>query len=245
MDPNNTSPTQPAATPGMPAMGPADNAVANQAPVAPAANQAPASPIPSPASPVAAEPTTPVNVAPTPTAPVAPVNADVANAALNPPVNPVVAPGATPAAAPMAGGTMSMNQMFQTQPGGSAGVIDETTAIAVPEGPKPPDPVEEELKAPLKAAQPVPGSIGSAVSVPPAGGQPQNVAFNDPANAATNNPMAAAQPNAPAAKKPGFLDKMMAKTKMSKNTLILLAVVAGLVVVVLIAVLVMVATGVL
>lgn len=240
MDPNTIPPTQPAAG-AAPVAGPATNPAA------------PASPIPSPASPVApAEPA--MAAAPTPTAPVAPapaapVNADVANAALNPPVNPVVAPGANPAATPAAGaaaGSMSMNQMFQTQPA-APGVLDETTAIAVPEGPKPPDPVEEELKAPLKAAGPVPGSIGSAVSMPPADGQPQpgqpqNVAFNDPAQAG-QNPMTAGAPGTPAAKKPGILDKLMAKTKMNKNTLILLAVVAGLVVVVLVAVLIMVATG--
>ena len=235
MDPNTTSPTPPA--PGAPAAEPVNNP-------APAA---PASPIPSPASPVAAAESAPVApVAPTSTAPIAaaPVNADVANAALNPPVNPVVAPGANPAAgvAPAAG-SMSMNQMFQSQPA-APGVLDETTAIAVPEGPKPPDPVEEELKAPLKAAGPVPGSIGSAVSMPPEGGQasPQNVAFNDPALNG-QNPMTAGAPNTPAAKKPGVLGKLMAKTKMSKNTLILLAVVAGLIVVVLVAVLVMVSTG--
>lgn len=253
MDPNTTPPTQPAATPD-----PATNPVAPTdlaqaaAPAATAPAAAPASPIPSPASPVApAEPIAPV--APTPTAPVAqtPVNADVANAALNPPVNPVVAPGA-PAATPginpavnaaPAAGSMSMNQMFQTQPA-APGVLDETTAIAVPEGPKPPDPVEEELKAPLKAAGPVPGSIGSAVSMPPAEGQPQNVAFNDPAQGG-QNPMTAGAPDSPAAKKPGIMDKLMAKTKMNKNTLILLAVVTGLIVVVLVVVLVMVATGVL
>lgn len=41
-----------------------------------------------------------------------------------------------------------------------------TDPITMPEGPKAPDPVEEELKMPLKAAGPVPGSIGSAVSMP-------------------------------------------------------------------------------
>jgi len=166
----------------------------------------------------------------------------VANATLSPPTNPVVTPGANPAAGAAAvGGTMSMNQMFQNQP--AAGVFDETTAISVPEGPKPPDPVEEELKAPMKAAQPVPGSIGSAVSMPAAGAgmaQPQNVAFNDPAQGGVN-PMTA---NAPTAnKKPSFLDKMATKTKTNKKTLIALTVVVGLIVVLLIVVLIMMATG--
>ncbi len=199
------------------------------------------------------------------------VNADVANAALNPPVNPVVAPsGNTPVAAPnpatpnqvqmpnpvvspnpapiapgaqtvAPGGTMSMSQMFQPQsPAAQVGVFDETTAISAPEGPKAPDPVEEELKAPFKAAAPVPGSIGSAVSVPSEPGSPQSVAFNDPANAG-NNLMTTN--TAPAAKKNSILDKLMAKTKMDKRTLILLIAVAATIVVLLIVVLIMLATG--
>ncbi|MBQ8985220.1 hypothetical protein IJ076_01515 [Candidatus Saccharibacteria bacterium] len=236
MDPTNTTPTQLAAPTG-PTAGPAPVApaapAASVAPAAPAP-AAPASPIPSPASPVMGDGATPA----------ASVNPDVANAALNPPVNPVVAPGAASApagAASAQAGTVPMNQMFQSQPT-NPGVIDDTTAITVPEGPKPPDPVEEELKAPLKAAGPVPGSIGSAVSVPAQGGAtPQNVAFNDPANPGAN-PMTAG-PETPSGKKPNFLDNLMAKTKMNKSTLILLCVVAGLVVVVLVAVIVMLATG--
>lgn len=165
-----------------------------------------------------------------------PVNSDALNAALNPPVNPVVTPGAA-----NAGGSMPMNQMFQSQPMNTANVFDETTAIAVPEGPKPPDPVEEELKAPLKPVGPVPGSIGSAVSMPPTdGGQ---AAANGAPMDGTNNQMATA--NTPSAKKPSFLDKMTTKTKMSKSTLILLSVVAGLVVVSLVVILVLAITGVL
>ena len=203
---------------------------------------------------------------------VAPVNADVANAALNPPVNPVVAPtapqpgvdpGAASNAAPgaAAGGTMSMNQMFQAQPMTKADVFAETTAIAMPEGPKAPDPVEEELKAPLKAAGPVPGSIGSAVSMPAANGAPANGA---PASGTSENPMAAASmgqaapaaggaapannpmaANAatPAAKKPSIFDKLTAKSKMNKKTLITLCVVAGVVLIALVVVLILVMTG--
>lgn len=224
-------------------MDPLNNNPASNAP-------APAAPAPEPAAPTPetapAAPATPV----VPVAPAAPaVNPDVANAALNPPVNPVVAPGAsaTPAApvapAPMAPGApaqMSMNQMFQSQPAAQGGVLDETTAISVPEGPKPVDPVEEELKAPLKAAAPAPGSIGSAVSGPADPNGPASVPFNDPAQAA-NNPMTANA--APQAKKNSIFDKLMAKTKMSKSTLILLAAVCGIIVILLIVVLVMVATG--
>lgn len=230
--------------------------------ITPAAQPASTPAAPQPA-PVAPQPTPAVTVGPAPAAsnPTPTVNADVANAALNPPVNPVVAPSnnasaMTPnspaASAPVAsgtpgaqtvapGGTMSMSQMFQPQsPAAQVGVFDETTAISAPEGPKAPDPVEEELKAPLKAAAPVPGSIGSAVSMPSEPGSPQNVAFNDPANGG-NNLMTAN--TAPAAKKNSFLDKLMAKTKMDKRTLILLMVVAATIVVLLVVVLIMLVTG--
>ena len=215
-----------------------NNPAPNEAPAAPAPEAAPA-PAPAPEA----------LAAPAPAAAPA-VNPDVANAALNPPVNPVVAPTApaapgapvTPApAAPGAPAPMSMNQMFQSQPANQGGVLDETTAISVPEGPKPVDPVEEELKAPLKAAAPAPGSIGSAVSGPADANAPTGVPFNDPAQAGAENPMTAN--TAPQAKKNSILDKLMAKTKMSKKSLILLAVVAGLIIVLLIGVLVMVATG--
>ena len=222
-------------------MDPTNNNPANPAPAAPnPAPAAPAAPVnPAPAAPAQTAPVNPTGSAPTP---VTPVNADVANAALNPPVNPVVAPGAAPVNS-AGGGTMPMNQMFQPQPATAANVFDETTAISVPEGPKPPDPVEEELKAPLKAAGPVPGSIGSAVSMPPAdGSQPQMSGVNEQMMANGVNPMAA-NANTPAGKKPGLFDKLTAKTKMSKSTLILLSVVAGLVVVALVVILVMVATG--
>ena len=100
----------------------------------------------------------------------------------------------------------------------------------MPAPPKAPDPVEEELKAPFKAAEPVPGSIGSAISVPEGAapvadpGRTPSVAFNDPA--------ASDQPTNTSAPAP-------AKKKTSKSTLIALVAVAGLIVVVLVVVLVM------
>ena len=214
---------------------PADNAA--PAPEAPAAAPAPEAPAPAPAAPEA--PAAPAPEAPTPGA-VPPVNADVANAALNPPVNPVVAPaapGAAPAAAPAP--TMSMNQMFAPQPQDpTSAVFDETTAISKPEGPKAPDPVEEELKAPLKAAAPAPGSIGSAVSVPPEGGAaPAEI----PVDANGENPMTAGA--ADITKKNSFLDKLMVKTKMSKKALIASCAVAGVIVILLVIILFMLATG--
>ena len=239
MDPTNNNTAEPAAasvpqTPAMPA-----TPAATAAPAKPAATATPAAPV-APVAPVTpAAPAAPVATIPT-VSNSETVNADVANAALNPPVNPVVAPGVNPAAgAASASGTMSMNQMFQTQPANqAANVIDETTAIAVPEGPKPPDPVEEELKAPLKAAEPVPGSIGSAVSMPPAdGSQPQTNGVSEQMVANGINPMAT-DANSPAGKKLTFFDKLTAKTKMTKSTLILLSVIAGLIVVALIVVLI-------
>lgn len=222
MDPSTQTPPADNAAPA-PAPAEAPAAPAPEAPAAPAAPEAAPAPAPAPAeAPVAA-----------------PVNADVANAALNPPVNPVVTPAA-PGAAPAAPApTMSMSQMFAPQPQAApADVFDETTAISRPEGPKAPDPVEEELKAPLKAAGPVPGSIGSAVSVPAENGA--SVA-DVPTNPDGTNPMTANA--APSTKSNSILDKLMVKTKMSKKTLIISCAVAGIILVLLIVILMMLATG--
>ena len=135
------------------------------------------------------------------------------------------------------------------QPSGGGVNISEglsaTDPIMRPEPAPAPDPVEEELKAPMKAAGPVPGSIGSAVSGPNGstasgaigsatqgvsgfGGQkaPQSVGFNDPATQPT--------PNIGSAKttKPSFLKGT------NKNTLIALIVVVAMIIIGLIAVLV-------
>ena len=86
-----------------------------------------------------------------------------------PPVPPIPEPGAAPAPEPVnpvinpGAGSAPVNPVFQ--PGESDGLA-ATDPIMQPEAPKEPDPVEEELKAPMKAAGPVPGSIGSAVSGP-------------------------------------------------------------------------------
>lgn len=93
--------------------------------------------------------------------------------------------------------------------------------ITMPTPPKTPDPVEEELKAPLKAAEPVPGSIGSAISVPAENGvrpnaQTPSVAFNDPA---MQNKMA--------------VEKNDPKKKVGTNTWILLAALAVIIIVIL------------
>ena len=113
--------------------------------------------------------------------------------------------------------------------------VAATDPIMMPEQPKAPDPIEEELKAPMKAAAPAPGSIGSAVSGPaevlnaqPANpepiassfGAPQtpNVSFTDPASqpdVSTNQP-AMTQP---------------VKKQSSKKSLIALIIVALMVIV--------------
>lgn len=182
-------------------------------------------------------PVPPVPPTPNPVSPVAPVAPAPAPAA---PVNPAAQATPTPApAAPVApepavaqaaaGVPTPVNPVFQpTGAAAPAPAISATEAIMMPEPAPEPDPIEEELKAPLKAAEPVPGSIGSAVSVPP------NVSFTDPATEAdkAENPMAAAPAN------PAAMNAMKpAKKKMDKKTLIEICVIAGMVVVALAAVL--------
>lgn len=186
-------------------------------------------PTPEPAAP-APEPTAPA-------APAAPVTPDPAApgapAAPNPtPVNPVVTPGANPVAA---------NPAFQS--GGPVG-LSATEPIMRPEPAKAPDPIEEELKAPMKAAAPAPGSIGSAVSGPEGGAEPaaaseagagDNPFANQPAqtpNVSFNDPAAQPDANNPTGAKP-------AGKKTNKKTLIALIIVAVMVVIALAAVLVM------
>lgn len=114
---------------------------------------------------------------------------------------------------------------------GGVGTLSATEAIMQPTPPPAPDPVEEELKAPFRPAAPVPGSIGSAVSMPAgaegvSAGDMKNtpsVAFNDPATMDAGN---TGIPQAPA------------KKKMDKKTLIMIAILGGMVVVALVAVLV-------
>ena len=179
-------------------------------------NPAPEPVAPTPVTPVA--PTAPV-VTPTPVAPVEPVT----------PVNPVINPSG-----------QATNPVFQPTSGVSA-----TEPIMMPEAPTPPDPVEEELKAPMKAAEPVPGSIGSAISGP-AGAtgnevptnnvfatEPQatpSVSFNDPAMQQQNPmPIGTGTPKTPG--------------KTNKTTLIILIAVAAAIVVALAVILIMQLTG--
>lgn len=185
-------------------------------------------PAPEPAEPVApVEPAQAPEVAPAPE-PAAPAEPPVAPVEPNPtPVNPVINPGVNPE---------PVNPVFQ--PGGQGGLA-ATDPIMQPEAPTPPDPVEEELKAPMQPAGPVPGSIGSAMSGPAdapaeapaenpfsasAQSQTPSVSFTDPATQPDNAPAA----NNP---KPGG--------KSNKKTLIALIAIAAVVVVVLVVVLIM------
>ena len=207
-------------------MDPVNNPTPTPNPVNPEpAPEPPVAPAESPEAPV--PPVEPVSVPVEPIAPTGPTT-PVEPVAPNPePVNPVINPGANPE---------PVNPVFQ--PGGQGG-LSATDPIMQPEAPKAPDPVEEELKAPMEPAGPVPGSIGSAVSGPAGApaeasaenpfatapqGQTPNVSFTDPA----------AQPENPVAM--GVADP---KAKSKKTTLIVLIAVAAVIVVVLVVVLVM------
>ncbi len=153
-----------------------------------------------------------------------PVPGPVPGSAPVPPVAPVTPPVA-PIEPPVVPAT-PVNPVF-TPTGG--GLVNATDPITMPAPPKAPDPIEEELNAPFKAAEPVPGSIGSAISVPPSNqpamnnpGSTPSVAFNDPATMTQTSPQGQAT-----------------KKKMSKRDVILLSVVAGVIVIVLAIILVM------
>ena len=108
--------------------------------------------------------------------------------------------------------------------------VGSTDPIMMPEPAQGPDPIEEELRAPMQAADPVPGSIGSAVSGAPSSNTP-NVAFNDP-TMQTDMTAPTQQPTTAPTKK-----------KTSRATLILLIVIASIIVVALAVILVMQLTG--
>ena len=181
-------------------------------PVAPPVPPVP--PVPDPVVP-APEPAAPISepVAPAPVEPVAPAPEPVAPAPAPEPAAP--APVEAPVIAPGAPNPVASNPMFQP-----VNTTFDTAPIMMPEAPKAPDPVEEELKTPLTPAAPVPGSIGSAVSVPAgAPAQTPNVAFTDPAT--QEKPLMNTTAPASASNKP----------KMSKTTLYLLIAVGVLVVI--------------
>lgn len=144
--------------------------------------------------------------------------------------------------APMGDGLMggAVNPATMVTPGymGGIGAMDP---ITMPTPPKAPDPVEEELKAPFKAAEPVPGSIGSAISMPA-----QGAALNQSVDTSmfqkpnTTNVALGGKTvgQATAAQAPMQAGGKSAKKKTSKATYILLGVVGVMVVIALVAVLI-------
>lgn len=170
-------------------------------------------PVPTPEPMPAPTPVTEPVAAPTPE-PVAPN--PVSGPASAP--NPFSGPMGGPVTPNPVGNPAPVNPVYQPTGGG----VSATEPIMMPEPAPAPDPIEEELKAPMRAADPVPGSIGSAVSGTP------NVAFNDPAMQA--NPM-----TTPMQQNTGT----PAKKKTSRTTLIALIVVAAIVVVALVIILIM------
>lgn len=210
----------------------------------PTPNPAPAPVAPSPAAPVETPVAAPVApeapvVQPAPVAPVIEPSGVVAPAMPDVAAAPVDVPVATPEAPAAVNPVINPAANANIYQPGSDEMLGATDPITMPAPPKTPDPEEEELKAPLKASAPVPGSIGSAISVPAENSQTQadpmvntfannpsertpSVAFNDPAAEAPVNNMAAAP----------------AKKKMDKKTLYILIAIAAVVVVALIVLLV-------
>ena len=230
MDPtNNSTPTpNPSPTPGpSPVLNPVspvnpaqpiNPSVSTFEPAAPAPSNTPVSPV-QPA--VSAQPAAPVQ-------PAVPAQSSGSFG------QPVVMPTSQPVSST---NPSSVGHVFKP-----AGVgVAATEPIMMPEQPKAPDPIEEELKAPMKAAAPAPGSIGSAVSGPSESSAAQ-VPEPNPAINPFQTPQAPAKTTTPSV---SFTDPAMqpdvtnpqssnvkpAKKKTSKNTLIALIVVAVMVII--------------
>lgn len=193
-----------------------------------------------PVMPGGASSVSPVPPSMPPVSPVAPV----------PPVPPVPPTPVNPVVTPSGGGLQAEGTQANPvagiayQPDDNGVRVAATDPIMMPEPAAEPDPVEEELKVPMKAAEPVPGSIGSAISVPK-DGESTSVASTD--NPFENKPDSEVTPsvsfNDPATTASG--SSMMGNTSakpakaQNKTVLIILAVVAALVAAVLVVVLVM------
>lgn len=262
MDPTNTP--QPTANPGVDT-----GATAGMPPVTADAGMAAAAPTSVSADASTASMMPEVNTANLPGADAAATSAaDMTVPTAVPGVDPTATPAAPIVGAPVMGadgaaaGTPGAASFDTTATSGTPNLngLPMTEPIMRPDLPPAPDPVKQELEAPMKAAAPVPGSIGSAVSVPEngaataegapvvsetqtmpgtdaqfgptAGGSTPSVSFNDPATQATPQ-----QPNAPAAKKKMSLSFDL--KNMNKGTLIALIVVAAMIVIGLAAVLIM------
>ncbi len=243
-------------------MDPTNNSTPNSNPVS-GANGMPAMPNPTPVSPAPVNPSAAPTMPLSPVSPTAPAASPV-SATPAPAVTPVQPASAIPTGAVSAAPTESTSAPnFETSPKvdspapvqgaatanplvnqnpvnpvfqpGNHG-ISATDPIMMPEPAKAVDPIEEELKAPMKAAAPAPGSIGSAVSGPKNGStdtgaasdlfntspsdHTRNVSFNDPATQ-PDNPQGSKTP----------------KGKTNKTTLIALTVVFVIIAIVLVVVL--------
>ena len=153
-------------------------------------------PVPNPV-PNSAMPNIAVAGAPAPMPTPAPMPEPMPTPAPMPEPMPAPAPMPTPApmpepVAPAPVPTMPMENVFEAAPADQNAFtapmnpigFGATEPLTEPEPVAAPDPVEEALRAPIKAADPVPGSIGSAVSMPAESGASvpptpmNNVAFN-------------------------------------------------------------------
>ncbi len=155
-------------------------------------------------------------------------------------------------------GLPDMTGLVAPAPAAESDGLTLTDPLTQPDLPSAPDPLKEELNAPMQAAGPVAGSIGSAVSVgqdgkavdangqpiedsdkfgPNAGGAVPNVAFNDPATQAAD---AQEQPKSTKSKMKKEIKFNFSFIKnMNRNVLVALIVVAAMIIIALIAVLVM------
>lgn len=142
------------------------------------------------------------------------------------PVNPIINPGGN-----------AVNPVVHPSGQGLAA----TDPIMRPEPAPAPDPIEEELKAPMKAAEPVPGSIGSAVSGP--AGAPTEVPAENPFATSEPGAVPSVSFNDPAAQPQSGVDMganaKPAKDKNNKTTLIILIAVAAVIVIALVVVLIL------
>lgn len=153
-------------------------------------------PVPNPV-PNSAMPNIAVAGAPAPMSTPAPMPEPMPTPAPMPEPMPAPEPMPTPApmpepVAPAPVPTMPMENVFEAAPADQNAFtapmnpigFGATEPLTEPEPVAAPDPVEEALRAPIKAADPVPGSIGSAVSMPAESGASvpptpmNNVAFN-------------------------------------------------------------------
>ncbi len=249
MDPTNNPTPNPNPVSPTPEVGgastPVTSPVASEmpGPVDTASVSEPTIPTPEPVVPAASEPAAPST--PEPAAPVVsgPVNPGIG--ATNPisgmgeptvsipePTNPVVMPtqGGTNNESPV-GDLESVVNSFGAPANNFT--VSATDPIMMPDTAPKPDPVEEELKAPMKAAAPVPGSIGSAISGPTGGAaatMPNPQENNTPSVAFNETGMGGSNATNPKENKMGI--------KSNKTTLIALIAIASVIVIVLVIILI-------